>query len=363
MVLVRQRPDSPTRRSRSWSTTPRRIPNKLIFSSSGLYGALHLPTAAVPASRRHQDEAPADQWRRTGAHRTARQQLRRCWRRRSPPRAASRRPARCGALAYFGAKRARLAAGRADHEGARLRRRVLPVGRPVRAEGHARRRSSPSCARKPRRRSPTDQFKQAIEQHRRRGRLPRPARVRQVPGRPTPSASKARCARSASCNHDRRPGRTPGAALMILRRDHIAGGAFVAAGVFVLAVSHDLPFGTLASPGAGMLPKLVTVADDAVRLDHRAAAGGSSPPLAEISWSDLPHARQGVCRRGGHGRALYPARLHTQHDAACCSCWFMSSSGAVCSPRSPSAFRSRSSPTRLFEYLLKTPLERGMFWF
>ena len=33
--------------------------------------------------------------------------------------------------------------------------------------------------------------------------------------------------------------------------------AFVVAGALVLAVSGDLPFGTLASPGAGMLPKLV----------------------------------------------------------------------------------------------------------
>ena len=44
---------------------------------------------------------------------------------------------------------------------------------------------------------------------------------------------------------------------MSLRRDHVGGGAFVAVGALVLAVSGDLPFGTLASPGAGMLPKLV----------------------------------------------------------------------------------------------------------
>ena len=44
---------------------------------------------------------------------------------------------------------------------------------------------------------------------------------------------------------------------MRLRRDHVAGGAFVVVGALVLAVSDDLPFGTLASPGAGMLPTLV----------------------------------------------------------------------------------------------------------
>jgi Tripartite tricarboxylate transporter TctB family len=76
---------------------------------------------------------------------------------------------------------------------------------------------------------------------------------------------------------------------MIVRRDHVAGGAFVVGGIVVLAVSGDLPFGSLASPGAGMLPTLVVgfmVAFGAV-LFLRAAA---SPPLGEIDWSDLPHA-------------------------------------------------------------------------
>ena len=34
---------------------------------------------------------------------------------------------------------------------------------------------------------------------------------------------------------------------------------FAVAGALVLAVSGDLPFGTLASPGAGMLPTLLVV--------------------------------------------------------------------------------------------------------
>ena len=35
------------------------------------------------------------------------------------------------------------------------------------------------------------------------------------------------------------------------------GGVFVALGIVVFALSGDLPFGTLSSPGAGMLPKLM----------------------------------------------------------------------------------------------------------
>jgi hypothetical protein len=76
---------------------------------------------------------------------------------------------------------------------------------------------------------------------------------------------------------------------MILRRDHIAGGGFIAAGALVFALSGDLPFGTLASPGAGMMPKLVLgllMAFGAI-LVLRAA---ESPPLAAIEWNDFRHA-------------------------------------------------------------------------
>jgi putative tricarboxylic transport membrane protein len=76
---------------------------------------------------------------------------------------------------------------------------------------------------------------------------------------------------------------------MTVRRDHVAGGIFVAAGALVLAVSSDLPFGTLSSPGAGMLPTLVVVLMMAFGLILVAQAP-RGPPLAEIDWTDLPHA-------------------------------------------------------------------------
>jgi hypothetical protein len=76
---------------------------------------------------------------------------------------------------------------------------------------------------------------------------------------------------------------------VILRRDHIAGGAFILAGALLFAFSGDLPFGTLASPGAGMMPKLVLalLMAFATLLVLRA---GESPPLAEIAWGDFHHA-------------------------------------------------------------------------
>jgi hypothetical protein len=74
-----------------------------------------------------------------------------------------------------------------------------------------------------------------------------------------------------------------------LRRDHVAGGAFVVAGALVLAVSGAYPFGTMASPGAGMMPILVTglVMAFGIAILLRAR---ESPPLSAIDWGDAKHA-------------------------------------------------------------------------
>ena len=76
---------------------------------------------------------------------------------------------------------------------------------------------------------------------------------------------------------------------MTLRTDHIAGAAFVAFGLVVLALSGDLPFGTLSFPGAGMMPKLVAglVILFGMLLILRA---NESAPFATVRWEDLPHA-------------------------------------------------------------------------
>ena len=76
---------------------------------------------------------------------------------------------------------------------------------------------------------------------------------------------------------------------MTLRSDHVAGGVAITAALAVLAVSGDLPFGTLAFPGAGMMPKLVCalmILFGALLL----LRGSASVPFSEIPWSDLPHA-------------------------------------------------------------------------
>jgi hypothetical protein len=76
---------------------------------------------------------------------------------------------------------------------------------------------------------------------------------------------------------------------LIIRTDHVAGSVFVALGIVVLALSGDLPVGTLSFPGAGMMPKLVAglMILFGLLLVGRA---GESAPLASLAWGDLPHA-------------------------------------------------------------------------
>jgi hypothetical protein len=77
--------------------------------------------------------------------------------------------------------------------------------------------------------------------------------------------------------------------LMTLRSDHVAGLFFIALGILVFALSGDLPFGSLSSPGAGMMPKLMASLMILFAV-FTIAAGGTSQRLAEINWGDRWHA-------------------------------------------------------------------------
>ncbi len=75
----------------------------------------------------------------------------------------------------------------------------------------------------------------------------------------------------------------------MLRADHIVGGAFIAFGILVFAISGELPFGTLSAPGAGMMPKL----DTALMMLFAGLIllrAKESPPAASVDWSDRGHA-------------------------------------------------------------------------
>ena len=77
---------------------------------------------------------------------------------------------------------------------------------------------------------------------------------------------------------------------MTLRADHIAGAAFVVFGDRRCSRCRgDLPFGSLSSPGAGMMPKLVLALMIVFGLALILGAQASAP-FAEIDWSDRNHA-------------------------------------------------------------------------
>jgi hypothetical protein len=146
-----------------------------------------------------------------------------------------------------------------------------------------------------------------------------------------------------------------------LRRDHVAGAAFIVAGVFLWAVSGDLPFGTLASPGAGMLPKLVIalmVGFAAILL----VRAGDSPPIATLPWDDLPHAVRVVAVTAG-GIALY---THLGFLVTMALLLFGLTFAIERKPLLNSLLFSAGVTGiayLLFNTLLKSPLPRGILWF
>jgi len=90
---------------------------------------------------------------------------------------------------------------------------------------------------------------------------------------------------------------------MILRADHIAGGAFVILGLAVFALSGDLPTGQLSMPGSGFMPKLIAalliILGAALLLGAR-----ESHPVSRLDWSDVKHAL-GVLLIAAAATALY----------------------------------------------------------
>jgi hypothetical protein len=76
---------------------------------------------------------------------------------------------------------------------------------------------------------------------------------------------------------------------MTLRADHIAGAFFIAFGLLVIAMSGDLPFGTLSFPGAGFLPDILAVLTVLFGLILILRAS-ESKAFAAVTWSDAKHA-------------------------------------------------------------------------
>jgi hypothetical protein len=148
---------------------------------------------------------------------------------------------------------------------------------------------------------------------------------------------------------------------LTIRTDHVAGGALAGFGLLTLALSGDLPVGTLSFPGAGMMPKLLAclLVIFGFALALRA---GESAPLADVSWQDLPHALR-VTAITALAVALYQA-------AGCLMTMTLLLLALIfgVERRHPVAAAAFSIGVValtyvLFALALKTPLEQGIFGF
>ena len=129
----------------------------------------------------------------------------------------------------------------------------------------------------------------------------------------------------------------------------------------VLALSGDLPFGSLSAPGAGMMPKVVTgfmIVFGALVM----AGAARSAPLASLDWSDRNHAALVVLITGAAVAAYRPLGFLVT----------MSLLGflllVVVERRNALAAAAYAIGLTLFAYwlfgkALRSPLEQGILWF
>lgn len=129
----------------------------------------------------------------------------------------------------------------------------------------------------------------------------------------------------------------------------------------VFAVSGELPFGELAAPGAGMMPKLAAgfmmLFAALAMLSARA-----SPELARIDWSDRGHAALVVVITAAAVAAYRPLGFLITMAALVFALL------VVVERRNPLAAAAYSIGLTVFAYwlfgkALKSPLERGLLWF
>ena len=148
---------------------------------------------------------------------------------------------------------------------------------------------------------------------------------------------------------------------MIIRADHVAGGAFIAFGGAVFAISGDLPFGSLSAPGAGMLPKLMA----GLMMLFAALivmGAGSSQKFAEIDWSDRGHAALLVLI------TAVAVALYQPLGFLITMTLLVFTLLVVVERRNILRAAAYSVGLSLFAYwlfgkALKSPLERGLLWF
>jgi hypothetical protein len=148
---------------------------------------------------------------------------------------------------------------------------------------------------------------------------------------------------------------------MTARADHVAGAIFVALGLSVFVIGHDLPFGDISAPSAGMMPKLFAGLMIVFALVIMLRAG-ESPPFASIDWSDRWHAVQLVVITAG------AVMLYRRLGFLITMAGLVFSLLAVVERRRLLPAALYAVGLTIFSYwlfgkALKSPLERGLLWF
>ena len=148
---------------------------------------------------------------------------------------------------------------------------------------------------------------------------------------------------------------------MTLRADHVAGAFFIGVGLLIIALSGDLPTGTLSMPGSGFMPKIVAGLTIFFGL-VLALRANESKVFATLSWSDAKHAALVVAITAA------AIALFERLGFLTVNVLMIFALLAVIERRRlvPAAIYSvavAATTYVLFVYVLKTPLEPGPFGF
>ena len=148
---------------------------------------------------------------------------------------------------------------------------------------------------------------------------------------------------------------------MTLRADHVAGAFFIAFGLLVLALSGDLPFGTLSFPGAGFMPDILAVLTIffGIVLMLRAR---ESKAFATITWTDVKHASL-VVLLTAIGIALFERLGFLTTDVLLIFALLVIIERRHVLPAAAYSVGLVVFTYVLFVYVLKTPLEAGPLGF
>ncbi|HEY7228983.1 MAG TPA: tripartite tricarboxylate transporter TctB family protein [Pseudolabrys sp.] len=148
---------------------------------------------------------------------------------------------------------------------------------------------------------------------------------------------------------------------MTIRADHVAGAFFMGVGLLIVALSGDLPTGTLSLPGSGFMPKIVAVLTIFFGL-VLALRAGESKPFAEVPWSDVKHAAM-VVGITALGAALYERLGFLTTNVLLILALLVVIERRKLLPAAVYSVGVAVVTYVLFVYVLKTPLETGPFGF